>query len=214
MSSRGTPPFAPLRAGSASGCLAPRAVGMTVKEALAAVCGISDGRCLGRSGSVGEDVPLGFPVASDEEVQDLVLEREEVFEEALQLVGAAAAGLAEVLELVLEDLLARVAVENHEHDVEQEPGLLDVDLPVIGPAVDRGDVFLGLVAGAIFDAELQAPRNDDLRAGLGAESAPELGRAPELGQVLGRQLPLGRDRDDLELRLLLDLLLQKALELR
>src|SRR6266705_2768478 len=99
-----------------------------------------------RIGSVGEDVPLGFPVASDEEV----------LEEALQLVRAAASGLAEVFELGLEDLLARAAVEDEEDDIEEEPGLLDVNLPVVGPAVDRRDVFFGLVAGAVFDAEFQS----------------------------------------------------------
>src|SRR6476646_5394497 len=112
--------------------------------------------------SVGEDVPLSVAIARHEEVQDLVLEREEVLEEPLELVGPAAAGLAEVLELVLQDLLAGAPVEDEEHDVEQEPGLLDVHLPVVGPAVDGGDVLLGLVAGAVLDAELQAARDHDL----------------------------------------------------
>ena len=45
--------------------------------------------------SVGEEVTVGFPFAGDEQVQDLVLQREEVLEEALQLVGAAAATLVD-----------------------------------------------------------------------------------------------------------------------
>src|SRR5262249_19160877 len=51
--------------------------------------------------SVGEDVSIGLALARDEEIQDLVLERKEVLEESLELVGAASPGLAKVLELVL-----------------------------------------------------------------------------------------------------------------
>src|SRR6476469_7663207 len=77
---------------------------------------------------VAEDVAFGLAVSGDERVQDLVLEREEILEEALQLVRAAAGQLAEVLELVLQQLLSVAAVEHEEDDVEQESGLLDVDL--------------------------------------------------------------------------------------
>src|SRR5262245_44049472 len=80
--------------------------------------------------SVGEDVAFGLAVTGHERVQDLALEREQVLEEALKLVGAPTPGLPEVLELVLEELLSRVTVEDEQHDVEEKPGLLDVDLAV------------------------------------------------------------------------------------
>ena len=58
----------------------------------------------------------------------------------------AGVSLAEVLELVLEKLLSRTPVEHEEHDVEHESRLLDVDLPVVGLAVDGRLVLLGFVA--------------------------------------------------------------------
>src|SRR5687767_6191556 len=166
------------------------------------------------SRSVGEDVPLGFAIPRHEKVQDLVLQRKEVLEEPLQLVGAPSPRLTEVLELVLEDLFARPSVEHEEHDVEEKPGLLHVHLPVVGPAVDRRLVLLGLVSGAVLDAKLEASGDEDLAAGLHAERPPELGRAPELREILRRELQVGRQLDHFELRLLLDLLLQETLELR
>ena len=130
-----------------------------------------------------------------------------------QLVGLAAAGLPEVLELVLEQLLAGAPVENEEDDVEEEPGLLDVDLPVVGPPVDRRGVLLGLVARAVLDLEFEASGHDDLGRRLGADGGPELLCLREIPEVLGRQLDLRRRLDDLELRLLLELLLQEAVKL-
>ena len=62
-----------------------------------------------------------------------------------------------------------------------KPGLLDVDLPVVGLAVDGGDVLLGLVAGAVLDAELERARDDDVGAGRRADATartPSRGRAP------------------------------------
>src|SRR5689334_18044821 len=97
-------------------------------------------RSFGGRRLVREDVPFGFAVSGHEGVQDLILEREQVLEESLQLVDAALARLAEVLELVLQELLAGAAVEDQEDDVEEKPRLLDINLPVIGSSVDGGDV--------------------------------------------------------------------------
>src|SRR5262245_29360858 len=74
--------------------------------------------------SAGEEIAVGFPLASHEQVQDLVLEGEEILEQSLQLVGAIAAPrLAKVLELVLQQPFARAPVEDEEHDVEQKSTL-------------------------------------------------------------------------------------------
>ena len=101
------------------------------------------------------------------------------------------------------------------HDVEQEAALLDVDLAVVGLPVDRGDVLLGLVARAILDAELEASRDEHLAARRASPSA--MSRTRSRGRARPRfcvgQLQIRRRLDDLELRLLLDLALQEAVEL-
>src|SRR4029077_19330194 len=163
---------------------------------------------------VGEDVPVGFALPRDEEIQNLILEREEVLEQALKLIGPASPGLTEVLELVLQQLFAGACIEDEKNDVEQEAGLLHVDLAVIGLAVDRRDVFLRLVTGAVFDAELERPGDDDVAVGHRAQRAPELRGSGELGEILSGQLHFGGGFDDLELRLFLELLLQEAMEFR
>src|SRR5262249_2860105 len=115
--------------------------------------------------SVREDIAVGLALAGHEEIQDLILQREEVLEQALQVVARARAGLAKVLELVLQKLFAGVAVEDEHDDVEEKPRLLDIDLPVVGLTVDGGNIFFGLVSGAVFHLELETPGNDDLGAG-------------------------------------------------
>src|ERR1017187_1267960 len=163
--------------------------------------------------SIGEDVPVGFALPGHEKIQDLILEREEILEETLKLVCPPPARLAEILELVLEDLFPGAPVDHQEDDVEHEAGLLDVDLTVIGLSIDGGLIRLRLVARAVLHFELEGAGDDDLRARRDAHGLPELGRAAELREVLRRQLEFRRRFDHFELRLLVDLLLQEAVEL-
>src|SRR5258706_4675777 len=95
-----------------------------------------------------EEVTLNRPLARHEHVQDLIFEREQVVEQADQLVGAPSISLAEVLELVLKKFFSRPSVKDQKDDVEEETRSLDINLPKVGLSVDRRNVFLGLVSRA------------------------------------------------------------------
>src|SRR5580693_961197 len=149
--------------------------------------GRSDGR-LTRSPLLGEQDAAGLDFFLGEDVDDAVLERQQVLEHAGQGIGLLPLEILEILEVVLIEQGPGLAIVDLHQDVVLEAGLLDQDLPVVGLAVEGRGVFLGAVAAAVLDVEIDAAAQHQVGVGAVADRAPEVGLLGELGEVVDREV--------------------------
>src|SRR5512140_1258048 len=161
-----------------------------------------------------EDIPVRLPLTHDEEPEELVLEGEEVLEEAHELVRGPAVLLLRVAEILLEELQSRVPVYRDDRHVERESRRLDEHLPVVDPVVDGAAVLLGAVARLVLHAEVDDAGQEDVGARPRPHAAPEIRGFAEVLEVLRRKPYVLGHRHDRHLRALAELLAEVAPELR
>src|SRR5204862_4630103 len=108
---------------------------------------------------------------------------------------------------------AGAGVEPREIDAGHESGRLDEHLPIKRSSIRRRRVLLGAISRLVIDVEVDDAGDDEVRAGARAEVLPVVARAFERLHVRARKARL-RDVDDLQLRRLVELLAEIAVELR